>query len=146
MDRCVSQLLDVLYLRAINIREGRERGLWLPKVWTLALRGHSDAMIELADWLADDSGHLGLPADNFSSAGLYRRAYRQGNARAAYNLAMTYFNRNDLGQYRSWLRRAGKAGDGAAKLQAACFETRLPHSNARKIGRLRPEQRRDEFA
>src|SRR6185437_12071130 len=80
---------DKLYLQALNIRERRAPGLWLPRIWTLALRGHADAMIELAGWLSGDADALGALGDGFSAAGLYRRAYRKGNARAAYNLAMT---------------------------------------------------------
>jgi len=134
-----------LYLRALNIREGRARGLWLPKMWHLAIRGHSNAMIELADWLSD--GHqLGSLSGNFSAAGLYRRALHKGNPRAAHNMAMTYFNRNDMVGYRYWIKRAGRAGDQTSRLQAARFECRLPHIAAATIGRIRPEQRRDEFA
>ena len=117
-------------------------------MWHLALRGHTGAMIELADWFSDDNsaGSFGTPADAFSAAGLYRRAYRKGDARAANNAAMSFFNRNDMGGYRRWLRRAAKAGDLAAGKQLRHFETRLWHAAARKIGRLRPEQKRDEFA
>ena len=138
-----SGAVEKLYQRALNIQEGRERGQWLPKMWTLALRGHSGAMVDLADWFAGDANHLGSPADSFSAAALYRRAYRKGNARAAYNLAMTHFNRNALQGYRHWLRKAGRAGDGAARLEAARFETRLPHAAAAKIGRKRPDHKRD---
>lgn len=137
---------DKLYLQALNIRERRAPGLWLPRIWTLALRGHADAMIELAGWLSGDADAPGALADGFSAAGLYRRAYRKGNARAAYNLAMSFFNRNDLQRYRYWLRKAARAGDHAAALQAARFETRLPHAAAAKIRRRRPEAKRDELA
>jgi len=117
-------------------------------MWHLALRGHTGAMIELADWFSDDNSasSFGTPAGAFSAAGLYRRAYRKGDARAANNAAMSFFNRNDMIGYRRWLRRAAKAGDLEARKQLRHFETRLWHAAARKIGRLRPEQKRDEFA
>jgi TPR repeat protein len=118
----------------------------LPKIWNLALRGHTGAMIDLADWFSGAENHLGPFADTFGPAGLYRRAHLKGNARAAFNLAMTCFNRNDLKGYRQWLGKAARAGDPAAKLQIARFETRLPHSAAAKIRRIRSEQKRDEFA
>jgi len=139
---------DKLYLRALNIREAHACGLWEPIMWHLALRGHVNAMVDLAHWLSESNTHrsLGIASDAFSAAGLYRRAYRRGDARAAYSLAMSYFNRNDMGGYRAWVTRAGRAGDGAAAAQARHFETRLPHGAARKIGRQRPEQKRDEFA
>jgi hypothetical protein len=146
MTKRKSEADDELYVRAIAIREGEAVGLWLPKIRALALRGHADAMTELADWLAGEDEQARSAANPFSAAGLYRRAYRKGQPRAAHNLAMTCFNRDDLAGYRTWIRNAGRAGDDAARAEAARFETRLPHKNAIKIGRLRPNQRRDEFA
>jgi TPR repeat protein len=145
MTKRKSEADDELYVRAMDIRYGNARGLWLPKIRALALRGHADAMTELADWLAD-SDDAGAAAKSFGAAYLYRRAYRKGEPRAAHNLAMTYFNRDDLAGYRTWIRNAGRAGDNAARAEAARFETRLPHKNAVRVGRLRPHQRRDEFA
>jgi hypothetical protein len=146
MNKRKSEAGEKLYQQALRIREGTARGLWLPKIWTLALRGDPDAMVDLADWFAGDAHHLGSVADGFSAAGLYRRAYCNGNARGAHNLAMTYFNRNDLQRYRHWLRKAGRAGDEPSRCQATRFETRLPHEAAGKIRRRRPEQKRDKFA
>jgi hypothetical protein len=103
-------------------------------------------MIELADWFSDgdSSQAFGSPADAFSAAGLYRRAYRRGDARAARNVAVSCFNRNDMIGYRQWLRRAAK-GDAESGRELRYFETRLWHAAARKVGRLRPSQKRDEF-
>ena len=70
----------------------------------------------------------------------------KGDVRAANNAAMSCFNRNDMIGYRRWLRRAARAGDVMAAKQLRRFETRLWHADARKVGRPRPEQRRDEFA
>lgn len=139
---------DRLYLKALATRYERHTGLWRPIIWHLALRGHTGAMIELADWYSRDNSAkaFGTPADAFSPAGLYYRAYRKGDARAATNAAMSCFNRNDMAGYRQWLRRASKTGDREATEQLRYFETRLWHSAARKIHRLRPEQKRDECA
>lgn len=139
---------DRLYLKALATRYERHTGLWRPIIWHLALGGHTGAMIELADWYSRDSSakSFGTPADAFSPAGLYYRAYRKGDARAATNAAMSCFNRNDMVGYRQWLRRASKTGDRHAAEQLHYFETRLWHSAARKVRRLRPEQRRDECA
>jgi hypothetical protein len=139
---------DRLYLRGLAVRYERHLGLWMPIMWHLALRGHTGAMIELADWFSDDNSakSFGTPADAFSPAGLYHRSYRKGDARAATNAAMSCFNRNDMSGYRHWLRRAAKAGDVDAGKQLSYFENRLSHAAARKVGRLRPEQKRDEFA
>jgi hypothetical protein len=139
---------DRLYLKALAIRYQRRAGLWLPIMRYLALRGHAGAMIELADWHSrDDSARsVSTPADAFGAAGLYRRAFRNGDARAAVNFAMSCFNRNDMIGYRHWLRRAAQAGDADAAKQLSRFETRLWHSAARTIRRLRPEQKRDEVS
>lgn len=138
---------DRLYLKGLAVRYERHIGLWMPIMWHLALRGHTGAMIELADWFSDDNSAkaFGKPADAFSAAGLYYRAYRKGDARAANNAAMSCFNRNDMTGYREWLTRAAKAGDAEAGSQLKNFETRLSHAAARKVGRLRPKQKRDEF-
>ena len=139
---------DRVYLRGLAVRYERHSGLWMPIMWHLALRGHTGAMIELADWFSDDNSAktFGTPADAFSPTGLYYRAYRKGDARAASNAAMSCFNRNDMSGYRHWLRRAAKAGDVDAGKQLRYFENRLWHAAARKVGRLRPKQKRDEFA
>jgi hypothetical protein len=139
---------DRLYLKALAVRYEQRPGLWLPILWHLALRGHSGAMIDLADWFSgDNSAHaFGTPADAFSPARLYYRAYSLGDPRAASNAAMSCFNRNDMIGYRQWLRRGAKVGDAEASRQLRHFETRLWHSDARKVRRLRPEQKRDEVA
>lgn len=139
---------DRLYLKGLGIRYERQRGPWMPIMWHLALRRHTGAMIELADWFSagDSLQSFGPAADGFSAAGLYRRAYRAGDARAASNAAMSCFNRRDMVGYRNWLRRAARAGDTDAATQLRSFETRLWHGAARKIGRARPKQKRDELA
>jgi hypothetical protein len=139
--------MDRLYSRALEIRERRGVGLWMPIIWHLALRGHSEAMIDLAAWFSEDNhaASLGSPADGFSAAGLYRRAYRKGNARAADHMAMSYFNRNNLRGYRHWLQQGANAGDSEAAQQLGFFETRLWHGAAHDIGRGRPKQKRDGF-
>jgi hypothetical protein len=104
-------------------------------------------MIDLAQWICDDGtwpGKLGRQGDAFSPAGLYYRAFRLGNVRAAQHLAMYCFNSRDMRGYRFWLRRASRQGDGYATNQLAHFETRLPHATARKIGRHRRYHLRDK--
>jgi TPR repeat protein len=71
------------------------------------------------------------------------RAFRQGDATAAYNLAMHYFNRRDLNGYRRWLGRAARAGDEDAAKQLRRFETRLPHGAAHDIRRGHPYRKYD---
>lgn len=138
---------DKLYLKALAIREGEANGLWLPIIRSLACRGHSDAMIELAAWRSssNDLGGLGSPADSFSAAGLYRRAYLKGDTRAAQHMAMGCFNRGDFAGYRRWLRLGARSGDEEAATQLRYVETRLWHDAARRIKRLRPIKKRDGF-
>ncbi|WP_175487990.1 hypothetical protein [Sphingomonas sp. NFR04] len=137
-----------MYEKALRIRYERESGLWRPILWHLALRRHADAMIELADWISDGDSlrRFGKPADPFSAAGLYRRAWKSGNERAAANIAASNFNRNNLADYRRWLRHAADAGSRESAAELRAFETRLPHGAARKIRRLRPMQMRDRQA
>lgn len=84
---------------------------------------------------------LGTPAKWFSPANLMYRAYRLGEANAAQNLAMTYFNIGDMQRYRNWMKRSARAAETNAAVEAARFETRLPHVLARRMGRLRPYRR-----
>jgi hypothetical protein len=137
---------DRLHSKALDIREGNAVGLWVPIMRHLALRGHHAAMIDLAAWFSQSNrlADFGSPADGFSAAGLYRRAWRHGNAYAAQHLAMGCFNRGDLRGYRHWLGHSARAGDADAKRELLRFEIRLPHANARKVRRLRPFARRDE--
>ncbi|WP_157219941.1 hypothetical protein [Flavisphingomonas formosensis] len=136
-----------LYLKAMQIREEHKPGRWAPILWHLAMRRHTEAMIDLACWFCDTDkwpGRLGAQADSFSPAGLYYRAFSLGNARAAQHLAMHCFNSRDMHGYRRWLRLGAKLGDGYAANQVRQFETRLPHSLAGRLGRLRPYHKRDE--
>lgn len=148
MEQTEETFADRLYLRALAIRYEQQVGKWLPIIWHLALRGHAGAMIELADWFSDEGSAdpFGTPVDAFSAAGLYRRAFRKGDTRAAQHMALSCFNRNDMVGYRHWLGQGAKAGDGEAGQERRQFETRLWHSAARKVRRLRPTQKRDGFA
>ena len=139
---------DRLYFKGLAIRHERHLGKWLPIMWHLAPRGHAGAMIELADWFSNDgSAHpFGTPAQAFSAAGLYRRAFKLGDLRTAQHLALSCFNRNDMAGYRHWLDQGAKAGDGEAKQEGRQFNTWLWHADAGRVRRLRPKQKRDGFA
>lgn len=124
---------DQLYAEALGIQAEGNPGLWVPRMRYLAMRNYGYAMVELARWHADVGGEHDPIALR-----LYRRAYRLGHAQAAQHMAMACFNRGDMKGYRRWLRSAANAGDKDALREYRLFETRLPHSNARKIRRLRP--------
>ena len=130
---------DSLKVKTDAWLNGRSPGDGYGVLFHLALRRVPVAMTELARKLTGG----GATSDPFSSAGLAYRAYRQGDAAAAYNQAMECFNRRDLKGYRQWLRRAAKAGDADAAKQLGKFETRLPHGAAHDIKRGRPSRRND---
>jgi hypothetical protein len=136
--------LERLFAKACLIQQGKANGLWLPKMWHLALRRHLNGMEWLANWLSDHEG-LGKASDGFSSFGLMRRAHFSGSSVAAQNLALDHFYRNDLAGYRSWLRRAAHRGDPDAGMELRKFETRQPFPLARKLRRLRPLRKSEKM-
>lgn len=122
-----------LFNRAMLILDRRANGFGEPILWHLALRRYGWGMTEFARRL----GSPGKIADGWSADGLNYRAWRAGNDTAAWNMAMTCFNRRDLVGYRRWLRRAAKTGNHDATESLPHFETRLPHGVARDIRRGR---------
>lgn len=133
------------YQRALLIRERKATGKWLPIIWHSALRGDSEAIVDLADWLCDGGSGVRAGSDRFNAGSLYRRASRAGSVRAAHNLAMAYFNQGDLANYRRWVRQSARLGDPDSRAELRYFETRLPHHSARRIRRHRPWQKRDDL-
>lgn len=109
-------------------------------LWHLALRRYPSAMTDLGRRIGEDGKSAAAP---FSAVGLSLRALRLGDPAAAYNAAMSCFNRRDLRGYRHWLRLAAQAGDADAGRQLRRFETRLPHGAAHDIGRGRPRRNYD---
>lgn len=128
---------DKLQRLAAAWHNGLSPGDGIGLLWHLALRGYPSAMTELARRIGDDGLSAGDP---FSARGLAHRAFRRGDPVAAYNAAMSCFNRRDLSGYRHWLRRAARAGDDDARVQLRRFETRLPHAAAHGIRRGRPRR------
>ncbi len=140
-----------LYLRALNIQHEHANGHWAPIMQHLMLRGHDSAIIDLGHWYTENNGPRDLDGmgESYTAANLYYRVWRRGGpqaARAAHSLAISYFNRGDLLRYRLWARRGARLGDYSCKIYVRHFETRLPHATARRIGRHRPEGKRDEWA
>ena len=130
---------DKLWRRYWAIRDDHVPGLATPILWHLAL-GHDPAiMVDLASTFPAP----GRRADSFSQAGLCYRAWRLGYGYGAQHLAMNAFNTGDMHGYRTWLRRAANAGDKDSARGLKRFETRLPHTNARRVGRKRPHRKSD---
>ncbi|HET9512170.1 MAG TPA: hypothetical protein VFO80_13560, partial [Sphingomonas sp.] len=124
---------DRIYRRAMAIYEGRANGFWLPMIRRLAHAHMPEALTLLAD-----HEHRSRRSEMLRA---YRLAWRLGSSTGAYNRAIDAFNRRHLAQYRLWLRRAANAGDREAADAYRRFETRLPHADARVIGRHRPYRR-----
>ena len=134
MDRPLNDKLQRLVDAWHNL-SSQDDGVGL--LWHLALRRYPSAMTQLSRRIGED----GLSAaDPFSAAGLAYRAFRLGDTMAAYNYAMSCFNRRDLSGYRHWLRRAARGGDEDARQQLRRFEIRLPHGAAFDIRRGRPRR------
>jgi hypothetical protein len=134
---------DRLFLRALQILDGKASGFGLPKMRHLALRGYGAAMLDLANRETQNGlrNELGRISDRSSPLALTYRAYRMGEQNAAQNMAMSYYNVGDLAGYRNWLHRAAQAGDFDAKVELGLFEIRKPHRLARRLRRWRPHRR-----
>jgi hypothetical protein len=130
---------EALWLRYWAIRDDHANGHATPILWHLALGDDPRMMVTLANGFSIP----GRLSDRFSQAGLCYRAWRLGYAYGAQHLAMNAFNAHDMNGYRTWLRRAAKAGDRDSARELKRFETRLPHTNARRVGRLRPSRKYD---
>lgn len=131
---------DRLFERAVNILEGKAKGLGEPILWHLALRGHGYAMLMLASRMTygGTPDELGRVQDSFSPAGMMYRLYRRSFPEAAQNMALSRFNIGDMVGYRRWIRLAALAGDTDTERDRRRFETRMPHNLARKLRRGRP--------
>lgn len=137
--RIEQRKLDRLWKRFWAISQDHANGHADPILWHMVLRCDPGAMVSVSQTF-DRPGRL---ADPWSQSGLCRRAWRLGYAFGAQHLAMEAFNRRDLGGYRYWLRRAANADDPDARAELRRFELRLPHANARLIGRKRPWRKTD---
>lgn len=139
----MSEKFDRLFSRAEAILEGRSNGFGMPILQTLAHQRYGPAMLSLAAFKTETGkrANLGRISDAASPAGLMYRAFRQGEAYAAQNFALTLFHAGDLAGYRHWLRRAANCGDEDAARELSRFEVRQPYPLARRIKRIRPFRR-----
>lgn len=117
-----------LYVRALDILEGRTNGHALPILRKLARRGFPPAVNLVSDCLPETV-----------ALGLLRRAARGGDPVSAYNLAITYRNRGDMGRYRQALARAARLDTDAAD-ELLHFKTRFPETVMRRLRRLEPRR------
>jgi hypothetical protein len=136
----MSDRFDRLFSRAELILDGKANGFGMLILQVLAHRRYGPAMLSLAarETEAGNRADLGRFSDANSPAGLMYRAFRQGEANAAQNLAFTLFYAGDLAGYRRWMRRAARSGDEDASRELTRFEVRQPYPLARRINRVRP--------
>jgi len=139
------------YLKALTIQDERAHGFWVPLMRHLMLRRHAGAMITLGHFYTEGNHPRDLDGMGvtYTAANLYYRVWRKGGtegARAAHSLAISYFNRGDMLNFRLWARRGERLGDYSCACYVKHFDTRLPHATARKIGRHRPDAKRDKWA
>ena len=117
-----------LYVRALDILEGRTNGHALPILRKLARRGFPPAVNLVSDYLPE-----------IEALALLRRAARAGDPVSAYNLAITYRNRGDMSHYRQALARAARLdADAADELRR--FKTRFPEAVMRRLRKLEPRR------
>jgi hypothetical protein len=134
---------DKLFLRALQILDGKATGLGMPILRHLAFRRYGPAMLDLAarQTRTGFRNELGRIWDPASSLGLTYRAFRMGEPHAAQNMAMSFYNVGDLKGYRHWLHRAAQDGDLEASIALRSCDIRQPHALARRLRRLRPYRR-----
>ena len=133
--------LDRMFARACAIEAGKANGLYLPNLRALARRKFSYGMLGFANWL-----DVMNPERRRTAFLMLREVSRMGHSLGAQNIAMSHFNRGNLAGYRQWLAKAARLGDENASLELRCFEVRLSHSAAFKIGRGRPSRKHENFA
>lgn len=134
MARRDPETLERLWTRAWRIKDEHANGDFFPIFQVLAIRGSVWGMIEHADALKKP-GRIGHAA---TAEWFLYRAFKQGEPTAAQHLSRIAFQARDMKAYRHWLRQAANRGDEDCRSEINRFETRLPHLNARLIGRKRP--------
>lgn len=90
--------------------------------------GDADAQLALGDCLSEANG----TTRNISEAAMwYRRAARQGERFAAFNLSTLYRDQGNRERERYWLKRADRLGEPAARLVLAEMDLVLGGERAR---------------
>jgi hypothetical protein len=108
---------EALYLRA-EILDDRGR---FPEAYPLLVKGakagDDSSQVMLGNYLSD--GRKGVPKNPDRAVYWYKRAFAQGSALGAYNLAMHYRNLGDVDEASQWFERAAGSGDYSAHLDLA---------------------------
>jgi len=108
---------DRLYIEA-DLLDGRGRyAEALPLLLKGAKAGDTSCQILLGNYFSD--GRKGIPIDQKRAIYWYKQAYKQGDSGAAFNLAMHYRKRGDVGEAYRWFQHSVEAGDNEAHLALA---------------------------
>jgi len=89
----------------------------LPLLLKGAKAGDTSCQILLGNYFSD--GRKGIPIDQKRAIYWYKQAYKQGDSGAAFNLAMHYRKRGDVGEAYRWFQHSVEAGDNEAHLALA---------------------------
>jgi TPR repeat protein len=108
---------DLLYMKA-DLLDGRGRYTEaLPLLLKGAESGDASCQVVLGNYLSD--GRKGVPIDQERTVYWYKRAYSQGTAIGASNLALSYRKLGDVEEAYKWFERAVKEGDNESHLALA---------------------------
>jgi TPR repeat protein len=108
---------DLLYMEA-DLLDGHGRyAEALPLLLQGAKAGDTSCQILLGNYLSD--GRKGISIDRMRAAYWYKRAYKQGDSTAAFNLAIDYRRHGDIDEAYRWFELSVEAGNNEAHLALA---------------------------
>ena len=108
---------DRLYIEADLLDERGRYTEALPLLLKGAKAGDTSCQILLGNYLSD--GRKGISIDDARAIYWYKQAYKQGDSTAAFNLAMHYRKRGNVGEAYRWFQYSVKAGNNEAHLALA---------------------------
>jgi uncharacterized protein len=108
---------EALYLRAEILDDRGRFAEAYPLLLKAAKVGDSSSQLMLGNYLSD--GRKGVPKDPARAVSWYKRVFAQGSASGAYNLAVHYFQSEDIDEAIRWFERAAGADDYSAHLALA---------------------------
>lgn len=108
---------EALYLEAEILDDRGRFADAYPLLVKGAKAGNSSAQLVLGNYLSD--GRKSVAKNPDRAVYWYKRAFAQGSTSGAYNLAMHYFQLEDVDEACRWFERAAGAGDYSAHLTLA---------------------------
>jgi TPR repeat protein len=112
---------DALFIRA-DRQEARGNLKGAFRLFLAAAKaGDSGCQLNVGNYYDDGKG---VRRNRVAALYWYKRAYRRGDAAAAYNIGITWRNECQPKRALSWFRRAAKMGDHEANLEIAKYYIR----------------------